>query len=212
MSQYALPLTLPAVFTEDNFIVSDSNRDAWQWVQSRDWPSHALILYGPQGSGKSHLSAIWAAKAGASFAAAQALPAQPQGGSWLIDNIENITDERVLLHWFNYIREQKGRLLMTSSVAPSQLKFTLPDLTSRLLGSAAVAIEQADDDLLAAVMRKQFSDKQMKVDDSVIAYIVPRIERSFAAVEGFVKQLDDAALEQKKSITVPFVKRLLERD
>jgi len=205
MPQFTLPLTLPAVFSADNFFVSDANREAWQWINAwPEWPAHALILYGPPGCGKSHLATIWATK---SHATRDPNPAAR--GPRLIENIERLTDERALLHLFNATRENKDALLLTSSVAPAQLPFTLPDLTSRLLGLPHAAIAQPDDELLAAVLRKQFTDRQMKVEDGVIAYIVPRMERSLGEAKELVETLDKAALAERKNITIPFVKNLL---
>ena len=163
MSQYTLSLALPPVFSEDNFFVSDCNRQAHGWIMRwPDWPAHALLLHGPEGSGKSHLAAIWAARSKGNVA----------------EDIERLADERELLHLFNSTKENKQNLLLTASVPAPGLPFTLPDLTSRLLSIPSVAIGQPDDEVLAGAMRKQFADRQMKVDDDVIAYILPRMERS----------------------------------
>lgn len=196
MSQYALNITLPPVFSSDNFFVSSCNEEAHRWISAwPNWPAHALLLYGPAGSGKSHLAAIWAARA---------------KGNMLVEDIERITDARQLLHLFNFTKENKASLLFTSAVPAAQLPFTLPDLTSRLLAIPAVAIGQPDDAVLAAAMRKQFADRQMKVDDDVIAYILPRMERSLAKAKDLVELLDREALAGKKSITIPFVKSVME--
>lgn len=205
MSQYTLSLALPATYSADNFFISDANREAWQWINAwPNWPSHALILYGPHGCGKSHLATIWAAK---SHAMPNPNPAAK--GHRLIEDIDKLTDQQALLHLFNATRENKNALLMTSSVAPAQLPFTLPDLTSRLLSVPHMAIGAPDDALLAGVMRKQFADRQMKVGDEVIAYMLPRMERSLDKAKELVETLDKAALAEKKGITIPFVKKIL---
>src|SRR5277367_6117096 len=98
MSQYLLPLTLPPVFSEDNFFVAACNREAYQWIMAwPTWPAHALMLYGPEGCGKSHLARIWAARAGETHE--------------LIEDIETLRDEEALLHRFNSSREN-GRSLL----------------------------------------------------------------------------------------------------
>lgn len=211
MSQYALPLTLPAVFSADNFFVSECNRDAWRWVNAwPQWPAHALLLYGPRECGKSHLGHIWAEKAGAQTLSAANLTVTAHEGNLLVEDIEALRDERALFHLFNDAKEKKNWLLLTSSAAPQQLPFTLPDLTSRLLALPSAAIAGADDEVLAGAMRKQFADRQIKVDDDVIAYILPRIERSLARVKEVVEKLDSGALEQRKAVTIPLVKKVLE--
>jgi len=207
MAQYTFSLPLPPLFSEDNFLVSSCNREAWQWIHS--WPNwSALILYGPAGCGKSHLGNIWGERA-----KAQRISLPPGGevrGSWLIEDIERITDERALLHFFNSVKENGGSLLLTSACTANQLPFTLPDLTSRLMALPSAHIDQPGDDVLGATLRKQFTDRQMKVDDEVIAYMVPRVERSFAAAKGLVEQLDSLALAEHRNITIPLVKRILE--
>jgi len=216
MSQYALNLKLPPVFSADNFFVSGCNKEAWQWIQAwPQWPKtsgkHALILHGPSGSGKSHLGHIWAAHAHAITVNAENIEhATIESGNWLIEDIDRIALERPLLHLFNYVMEQGGSMLMTSLLPAANLPFTLPDLTSRLLALPSVQIEQPDDDVLAGAMRKQFADRQMKVDDEVIGYIVPRMERSLAKAKELVELLDGKALAQSKSITIPFVRKILE--
>lgn len=212
MSQYALSLILPPVFAADNFIVSGCNREAWQWMHNwPQWPAHALILYGPEGSGKTHLGHIWAGYANAEKIAADTLTGdEPAKKHILVEDIERASDEKHLLHLFNYTRENGNYLLMTSSLPPQNLPFRLPDLTSRLLALPCVQILQADDTVLAGAMRKQFSDRQMKIDDEVIAYILPRVERSLSKVKELVEHLDRVAMAQRKNITVPFVKYVLE--
>jgi len=220
MSQYILNLHLPPVFSADNFFVSGCNREAWQWVQS--WPGRpqpgpqsggrsALIIHGPPGSGKSHLGHIWAARARAGSIRADQLEGwQPEGGNWLVEDIETLALERPLLHLFNYITEQGGSLLMTSLHPAGNLPFMLPDLTSRLLALPSVAIDQPDDDVLAGAIRKQFADRQLKVDDEVVLYLLARMERSLARAKQLVELLDNRSMAQSRSLTVPFVRRALE--
>lgn len=206
MSQFALNLPYSPVFLAENFIVAGSNRAAHEWVARwPDWNSHALIIYGDAGCGKSHLGHIWARSA---QAVADVKSARDLKQNALIENIESWKEDE-LFHLLNIARENKYFLLLTAKSAPSKLPFTLPDLTSRLNALPAAHIAPPDDELLAAVMRKQFSDRQLKVDEEVISYLVPRIERSFAVIARTVEALDKQALAQAKSITVPFAKRVL---
>jgi chromosomal replication initiation ATPase DnaA len=206
MSQYALPIRLTPIFSEDNFFVSASNEEAHQWIMSwPEWPAQALILYGPSGSGKSHLAHIWAEKVRATTLATAA---DALAGNALLEHIEE-ADERSLLHLINRAKESSHFLLFTSSATPKALPFTLPDLTSRLLALPTAEIHAPDDAVLAAALRKQFSDRQLKVEEEVIAYLLPRMERSFAHISETVEQLDREALSAQKNITVPFARRAL---
>jgi chromosomal replication initiation ATPase DnaA len=211
MPQYTLPLPLQPVFSQDNFFVADCNRAAFDWVMRwPDWPSHALLLYGPTGAGKTHLGHVWAARAKAKIASGQAAPApESMQGNWLIEDIETLTDERALFHRLNLAREHKTSLLLTAQTAGKELPFTLPDLTSRLAALPAIGISTPDDAALAAVLRKQFADRQLKVEEDIFTYLVPRMERSFTAAAALVNTIDDAALSERRNITVHFLKRIL---
>ncbi len=200
-SQYAFSLPLPEVFSEGNFYVCECNREAHALINSwPDWPSHAALLIGETGSGKSHLGQIWAERAKASIITARELKAkEPMAGNALIEDIDHMSDERALLHALNYSKEQKSSLLLTSEKPASELAFTLPDLTSRLKALMVATITTPDEEALAAIMRKQFADRQLKVADDVIAFLLPRMERSFAQVRGLVATLDNEALMQRKT-------------
>jgi DnaA regulatory inactivator Hda len=225
--QYTFSLPLPPLFGADHFMVSACNRDAWTWVNA--WPKwSALLLYGESGCGKTHLGHIWAGKAGATVVSAAEIsasdsvydlpptPPSPSRGegeerrkNWLVEDIENVNSERNLLHFFNRLKESGDSVLFTTTHTPNQLPFTLPDLTSRLLALPTAHIDRPDDEALAGAMRKQFNDRQMKVDEDVITYILPRVERSFAKIKTLVEQLDQRALAEHKNITIPFVRRIL---
>jgi chromosomal replication initiation ATPase DnaA len=206
MSQLPLSLPLAPVFAEDNFCVSACNEEAHRWImQWPNWNSHALIIHGASGSGKTHLGHMWAAKARADINPESASTLR---GNALLENIE-IMDAQTLFHMLNIAKEHTFSLLLTCTVRPTQLPHSLPDLTSRLLALPCIAILPPDDEVISAALRKQFSDRQLKVDDEVIAYIIPRMERSFAKARELVEQIDRASLAEGRHITVPFVKQLL---
>jgi chromosomal replication initiation ATPase DnaA len=119
------------------------------------------------------------------------------------------TDERALLHTYNGVAERGGHLLLTALAPPALWSLTLPDLVSRLRVAPAVAIGLPDDALLAALMVKLFTDRQIALAPEVPAYVVPRIERSFEAVAQLVDRLDRAALAERRPVTVPLVRRVL---
>lgn len=209
MPQYTLPISLPPVYSEDNFFVSACNRDAHDWAMRwPDWPAPSLFLYGPVGAGKTHLGQLWAARASAVTTHTIPTPESIRG-NYLLEDIDRLNDERALFHLLNLIKETGHFLLLTSTVSPSQLPFTLPDLTSRLRALPAIGIAEPDDEVLAAVLRKQFADRQLKVEDDVIMYMLPRMERSFTAATNLVETLDATSLAEQRNITVPFLKRTL---
>jgi chromosomal replication initiation ATPase DnaA len=205
MSQLPFHLPHKPVFAEENFVISDCNREAYQWIMSwPKWPTHALLLYGDSGAGKSHLGHIWAVRAKATT-----LPIEPSqlSGNALLEHIEGI-DEKTLLHLLNIAKEKKYFLLLSANNAPKELPFSLPDLTSRLLALPAAHILSPDEAALESALRKQFADRQLKVEEEVIVYITTRMERSFARLTELVEKLDRASLAEGRNITIPFVKRV----
>lgn len=214
MTQLPLKLVYETNFTRENFIISDTNRMAFSWVEQwPHWPSHCLILHGEKGCGKTHLAHIWQQRTGAKYPDRELFLSNPAEGScYILENIERIQSESALLHCFNQVRDQGGYLLLTSRVAPSALPFHLPDLTSRLQSVPEAALLAPDDNLLAAILLKSFSDKQLKVTSEVTDYILPRIERSFAAVHTLVEKLDIRAMEGRRNINVKLVREILEEE
>jgi chromosomal replication initiation ATPase DnaA len=210
MSQLALPLTLPEIFSEDNFFISDCNQEAYKTVlDKKNWTAHALYLCGEKFSGKSHLAHIWKQQTNAEIVPINAINPSSINGNCVVESVEFCPDEIALLHLFNHCKDIGVMLLITSCKLPSELPFSLPDLTSRLRGCQLSKIYPPDDILIANVMRKQFSDRQLLVDDEVISYLVTHTERTLENAKKLVEAIDKKALSQQKNITVPFVKREL---
>lgn len=210
MPQLPLPLTLPARFSADNFFVSGCNEEAYETLlNNKNWQGHALYLYGEKGSGKSHLASIWKQKNKAVIIPSHSIDPPSISSSCVVEDIEFCADETALLHLFNHCKDIGVKLLMTSASEPASLPFTLPDLTSRLRACQLAKINPPDEFVIASVLRKQFSDLQLLVDDDVISYLTARTERTLAQVKNIVETLDRSALEQRKSITIPFVKKIL---
>jgi chromosomal replication initiation ATPase DnaA len=205
--QLALALPHAESFARDDFLTGGSNEAALAMIERwPDWPDRALALIGPEGAGKSHLAAIWAEKAGARRVSARALGATDllaalATGALVIEDASAGLDERALFHLLNLVREEDAFLLMTARSAPARWRIALPDLASRLRALPVVAVSAPDDALLRAVMVKLFADRQLAVDEGLIAYLATRIERSLAAARAAVETLDREALRQQRGVT-----------
>jgi DnaA regulatory inactivator Hda len=205
----------------DDYIITASNREAAAWVNSwPEWPSHCLLVLGPVGSGKSHLLNLWLHRSHGKIVTVEELETQDAGSLAMsnpiiaIDDIETIAGKRepeeTLFHLYNLLRETKGHLLLTASQPPAQWVVGLADLRSRLLASPVASIGVPDDELLTMLLIKQFHDRQIDIGNDVIAYLVPRIERTTAALRALVTELDRASLAEGRGITVALARRLLE--
>ena len=209
--QLALDLGHRPALGREDFLIAPANRDAVAWIDRwPDWPHFALALAGPAGAGKSHLAAVWRARTGATMAPEPADVAER--GCYVLDDADRIADETVFLHRYNLIAERGGNLLLIARESPSRWRIGLPDLRSRLASVPVAELDPPDDSLLAAVMVKQFADRQLRPPDDVVVYLLTRIERSFAAVRRIVAALDHAALSERRPITVALAREILTRE
>jgi len=207
MSQYALDITLPTGYAPEQFIVSESNKLAYDWALSpNSWPNLALYLHGEKGSGKTHLAHIFKAKNDAFFLQpdSKQLPHNPT----IVDDIEQWKDEAQLFHLYNHCRLAKIPLLVTSALLPDALPFMLPDLRSRLKGMSVAEIKAPDDALLEAVIIKQLGDRQLMVSPEVIAYMLPRLPRSFSEISALIAKLDSDSLASGRTLSIPYIKQV----
>ena len=199
-----------------DFLVAPCNQDAVAWVDRwPEWSLPALILYGPRGAGKSHLAHVWRSRCTALLVDDGSFPdllPDRLGDSKfaVIDPLELPFDEEALLHLYNVLAERSGHLLIVAGSAPARWDIRLRDLRSRLLACPAVGIGSPNDGLIGALMIKQFADRQLRVEPYVLTFLLARMERSFSEASRLVAALDRAALAEKRRITVPLARRVLE--
>jgi chromosomal replication initiation ATPase DnaA len=205
--QLALALNHAESLTREDFLPGPSNETALAMIDRwPDWPARVLAVAGPAGSGKSHLASIWACESGARFLSARALeladlPASIATGALVLEDCTGDgIDERALFHLLNLVREEEAWLMLTAQSLPTNWPVTLPDLSSRLRAMPSVSLSGPDDTLLRAVLVKQFADRQLGVDEALIAYLLPRIGRSFADARAAVARLDREALQRSRPV------------
>ena len=211
-SQLPLPLVTPPALGRADFIVTPSNAAAVALIDSFPrWPAPQAALYGPSGSGKSHLAGAWAKAAGAEIHAARALdtatPVEP-GIAVVLEDLDRGFDDDALFALFN----RPGPLLLTAAEPPAAWPARLPDLKSRFAALLAFPLWAPDEALLTQLTRKLFTDRQLAVPDPVIMRILRSVERSPAAIRDFVARADARALAEKRPVSVALVGDLLAED
>jgi chromosomal replication initiation ATPase DnaA len=206
--QLAFALNHAESFARDDFIEGPSNRAALALIERwPDWPERVTVLVGPEGSGKSHLAAIWAEQAGARVLSARLLsqanlPAALATGALVVEDLSpDGLDERALFHLLNLAREERASVLLTARTPPAGWQVEIRDLSSRLRALPAVGVTAPDDFLLRALIVKLAADRQLDLDGSLVRYLTERIERSFAGARAAVARLDQEAMRQQRPVT-----------
>lgn len=200
-SQIPIAFPVKESYSREDFMPAPCNLEALAWIDRwPDWNYPALIIYGASGCGKTHLLSLWEQKAG--------------NRGETIDNAEALFGDRdaetELFHRFNQAREDKKFLILSMEQPLSRYTITLPDLASRLRAAPAVEVQEPDDIALQGVFLKLCHDRQLTVTPDVIAYILPRIERSYDAIRNLVKQIDETSLSEKRAVTIPLVRKIIE--
>lgn len=212
MAAQQIPLSLPVdpSMGEDDFLITPSNEAATQLL------AHAkvLILLGPKGSGKSHLARIWQQRNQATMldGAACDLTQLPKAILWedADKTAWNDVAQTNAFHLLNSVKEKQLSLLITATTPPAAWPLTLADVRSRLLAIQVAQIDTPDDTLVAGLLLKHFKDRQLRVGEDVLNYLIPRIARDGGAIADVVRVLDELSLAHNRAITVPLVRTALE--
>lgn len=214
--QLALALPHAESRSRDDFLEGPANAAALALIDSwPEWPSRIMWLAGPEGSGKSHLAAIWADVSGARATTGSALtpsavPAALATGALVVEDLRSQeVDERALFHLLNLAREDGAFVLITARLPPVALEIELRDLRSRLRAIPVIPLLPPDDQLFRALIVKFCADRQLSVDEAVVTYLATRLERSSAAARRAVELLDSEALRLGRPVTRALAAELL---
>lgn len=212
----------PALGRED-FLVSACNQDAVRMLDDwPHWPTHAIVIHGPRGSGKSHLCHVWQDQSKARLLTAACLQNRLTDSdlhphhAFIIEDIDlwpltqDTALQEALFHAYNALKSADCSLLITASQPLSHTEITLPDLRSRLLSCPHIAIHSPDDDLLGGLLVKLFRDRQLQIGPDILHYCLGRMERSFEAAHSLVHDVDALSLAEKRRITIPLIRRIFD--
>ena len=207
-----LHFDLPAMpdYSRSGFVTAPSNAVAFALVADwQAWPNGKMALTGPHGAGKTHLAHVWTELVGGVLLPAAELPAQDLTAladcHVAVEDVPNIARDmaaqEALFHLHNMMQVGGRALLLTGVGTPNHWGMGLPDLQSRIDAAGHARLDPPDDALLAAVLEKHFADRQLAPRADVIPYLLPRMERSFAAARAVVAALDTTSLREGKAIT-----------
>lgn len=207
-----LPLDLPhdPDYAADAFIPGAENAAARAFIESwPDWPGGVLALCGPAGAGKTHLARIWARRHGARLLGWGACHPDLATGPVVLDGPDFPAEPEMLFHLLNAARSAGHGLLLVAEAPPARWGVALPDLASRLAALPVAELAPPGDALLAQLLLKLFADRQITPPAGLIPFLLPRIERSFAAARKIVAALDHAALAAGRAVSIPLARQVL---
>ncbi len=213
-SQLALDLPHRQSWDEADFFITSRNEHALGLVTAwPNWHAPAAVIFGPPQSGKTYLANIWRNRSNGEFIELPRLAEHIWTAPYTPLIIEDVDTsafcETAFFHHLNLAREHGSFILLTAQTAPGQWKISLPDLRSRIRSYPAAEIQPPDEEHLASLLLKHFSDRQIEVAPDVISYLVARMERSMAAAQTVAEQLDKLALAEQKKVTRAFAAKVL---
>ena len=215
MSQLIFKFPFKVNYFEEDFYVSENNFEAYKLIESwPKWSSRFINIFGPSGCGKTHLANIFNKKFNSFFIKASNLNNNTLSSiktkeCLIIDEYQNNVEEKLFYSVLNqsYLSNQ---YVVINSLKPVQLlELKLNDLKSRLNSFVNIGIDLPTDELIKVIISKNFSDKQVKIENKSLEYIIKNIDRSYEAIFDLIDKLDDFSLSTGKSININLIKKAL---
>jgi len=202
-------------YKKEDFYVSSSNQEAYDFINSwPKWIKRIINIFGPSGSGKSHLASILKSKTSCLHINSNELNEKTflefkTKEVLIIENLDEKISEELLFSLWNIALQDNKYLLITSRKIISLYKFKLRDLISRVNSSLTIGIKLPSDDLISVILAKNFSDKQIRVEKNHIDYIIKRIDRSYEKISQFILTLDKYSLKKGSPFSLKLIKEVL---
>ena len=203
-------------YDNDDFFISRSNKHIFDLLNKWPrWEKNFLNIIGENFSGKTHIINIFlkkfkGIKLDASLLNNNYLKDIKVYQNIILEDLRNETNEKLLYTLFNIIDQDNKFLIVTSSVPIVEMDFGLEDLRSRSKNFLLQNIKKPDDELIFALLIKNFSDRQISLDKKLINFIIKRIDRSYSKIFDFIYKIDEMSLKKKKSIDLKIIKEVLE--
>jgi len=213
--QLILKFPTQQAYKKEDFYVSRSNQEAYDIINSWPrWMKRVINIFGPSGSGKSHLASILQTKT--SYLKIESNEINDKTffefktkEVLIIENLNTKISEEQLFSLWNIAIQDNKYLLITSKQPINLYKFKLKDLLSRISTSFIIGIKLPSDDLISVILTKNFSDKQISVEKKHIDYIIKRIDRSYEKISQFILTLDKYSLKKGSPFGLKLIKEVL---
>lgn len=216
--QLTLPISWSFSCRATDFVVSDCNRYAFEWLSQ--WPfkikENFVCLVGEKGSGKTHLSKIWASRFSAEFINGTneifnkwlELSSENYNQKYFVlDGADKIEDDILLFYIYNTVKEKNAYLLLTSETAPSKWDIKLPDVRSRISTLNIINIQKPDDAAICSIIEKMLLQRGILSKENVVSYIANSIERSYESINYWVNRIDKN-IDKNTKLSLQVVKEI----
>lgn len=226
--QHQLPLEvrLRDEATLDNFLALASVEPLVDALQAQSGPDGEAVIYvyGPAGTGKSHLLQAAAQLGGAEtlylplaelrqYPPEEVLQGVENAQRVCLDDMQSVLGdpawERALFNFYNLARQQGCKLLVAADAAPRVLAVGLEDLRSRLSWGIVYQLVQGSDEEKAKILSFRAARRGMSLSPGVASFIVSRAPRAMPQLLAVLDRLDEASLAQQRLLSIPFVKQIL---
>jgi|TARA_B110000211_G_scaffold128982_1_gene148178 chromosomal replication initiation ATPase DnaA len=215
MSQLIFKFPFKVNYFEEDFYVSENNFEAYKLIESwPKWSSRFINIFGPSGCGKTHLANIFNKKFNSFFIKASNLNNNTLSSiktkeCLIIDEYQNNVEEKLFYSVLNQSYLSNQYVVINSLKSIQLLELKLNDLKSRLNSFVNIGIDLPTDELIKVIISKNFSDKQVKIENKSLEYIIKNIDRSYEAIFDLIDKLDDFSLSTGKSININLIKKAL---
>ncbi len=217
MKQIPLAIGPEAEPTFSSFLPGD-NRAALDHLQQLQMPTAPVYLWGPGGTGKTHLlQAIAARCRGAGqvagwFDAADELPWELDPG-WalvLVDRCEALDAEaqQAAFALFESAAAHRVQFVAAGRLPPVDLGVR-DDLRTRLGWGHVFALRPLPDAETRAALRREADRRGVFLSDEVMGWLLTRFERDLGHLMRLLDRLDHYGLSLGRRITVPLVRQML---
>ncbi len=177
-----------------------------------------VYLWGPPGSGKTHLLQAFVQQAQqhgestAWFGAGDAAPWQaPEHSDWLVfDDCQDFDAARQQAA-FSLFVDTAGRgavVVAAGSVPPVDL-VVREDLRTRLGWGHVFALSPLAEPEVRSALRREADRRGTFLSDEVMDYLLTRFARDLKHLMAQLDRLDEFSLSTKRAITVPLLKQML---
>ena len=220
LKQLSLPISWAFSKKRKDFVVSDCNRYAFEWLEK--WPfkikDNFVCMVGEKGSGKTHLSGIWAERLNADIINASddvfnkwysIVSSENTQKYFVLDDADLIKDDIVLFYIYNTIKEKNAYLLMTAARSPNKWDLKFKDIKSRLSILNIIRIQRPNEAAINSIIEKMLLQRGILVKENVVDYISNRIERSYESINYWINKLDSLLIDKKSGLSIKIVKEII---